>query len=137
MSSSKAKYDMQYAKDKLKRIPLDVQKSKYEEIKVSASAVGESVNGYIKKAIDERMEREDVSSSTEQTNPTTPEQSKTAAVKPEKHYKPFTKADEQKIDFSKLLVNMQYQMEIADRFGMDVLSTLMKKAKQQEEKTME
>lgn len=54
----KAKYDMQYAKAKLKRIPLDVQKEKYEEIKTAADRAGESVNGYIKKAVDERMERE-------------------------------------------------------------------------------
>lgn len=47
-----------YAKAKLKRIPLDVQKEKYDEIKAAATAAGESVNGYIKRAIDERMERE-------------------------------------------------------------------------------
>lgn len=52
----KAKYDMQYAKAKLKRIPLDVQKEKYEEIKAAANAAGETINGYIKKAIDQRME---------------------------------------------------------------------------------
>ena len=49
---------MNYAKTKLKRIPLDVQKEKYEEIKAAADAAGEKVNGYIKKAIEERMERE-------------------------------------------------------------------------------
>ncbi len=47
-----------YAKKSLKRIPLDVPKEKYEEIKAAADAAGETVNGYIKKAIDERMERE-------------------------------------------------------------------------------
>ena len=45
-------------KKKLKRIPLDVQKEKYEEIKTAAAASGETVNGYIKKAIDERMQRD-------------------------------------------------------------------------------
>lgn len=55
--SNKTKYDLEYAKKKLKRIPLDVQKEKYDEIKAAAAA-GESVNGYIKKAIDDRMERE-------------------------------------------------------------------------------
>ena len=40
-----------YARKKLKRIPLDVQKEKYEEIKAAADAAGEKVNGYIKKAI--------------------------------------------------------------------------------------
>ena len=47
-----------YAKKNLKRIPLDVQKEKYEEIKTAATAAGESVNGFIKKAVDQRMERE-------------------------------------------------------------------------------
>ena len=45
--STKAKYDIEYAKNKLKRIPLDVQKEKYEEIKAAATGAGESVNGYI------------------------------------------------------------------------------------------
>lgn len=54
----KTKYDIEYAKKNLKRIPLDVQKEKYDEIKAAADAAGEKVNGYIKKAIDERMARE-------------------------------------------------------------------------------
>ena len=55
-SQKQARYN--YAKKSLKRIPLDVQKEKYEEIKTAATSVGESVNGYIKKAADQRMERE-------------------------------------------------------------------------------
>lgn len=63
MSSEKAKfnkkqYDMDYAKTHLKRIPLSVQKDKYEEIKAASAAAGESVNGYIKKSVDLRMEAE-------------------------------------------------------------------------------
>jgi len=53
--SKKAQYDIEYAKTKLKRIPLDVSKEKYQEIKDAADAVNESVNGYIKKAIDLRI----------------------------------------------------------------------------------
>ena len=56
--SNKTKYDLEYAKKKLKRIPLDVQKEKYDEIKAAATAAGESVNGLMQKAIDDRMERE-------------------------------------------------------------------------------
>lgn len=41
--SNKTKYDLEYAKKKLKRIPLDVQKEKYDEIKAAATAAGESV----------------------------------------------------------------------------------------------
>lgn len=54
-SKTKTEYNMQYAKEKLKRIPLDVQKGKYEEIQAAALNANESVNGYIKKAIDMRM----------------------------------------------------------------------------------
>ena len=57
-NESKKKYDIQYAKNKLKRIPLDVQKEKYDEIKAVAVIAGESVNRYIKNAISQRMERE-------------------------------------------------------------------------------
>ena len=57
-SEIKTEYNIKYAKDKLKRIPLDVQKEKYEEIKTAATAAGKTVNGYIKIAIDERMERD-------------------------------------------------------------------------------
>lgn len=51
----KTQYNIEYAKKNLKRIPLDVQKEKYEEIQTAATAAGESVNGYIKKAIDTRL----------------------------------------------------------------------------------
>lgn len=54
----KTLYDLNYAKEKLKRIPLDVRKEKYEQIKEAAKHSGESVNGYIKKAIDMRMGKE-------------------------------------------------------------------------------
>ena len=58
LSDQRKEYLYDYQKSKLKRIPLDVQKEKYEETKAAADHAGESVNGYIKKAIDERMERD-------------------------------------------------------------------------------
>lgn len=53
-NQKKASY--KYKEKHIKRIPLDVQKEKYEEIKNAADSVGESVNGYIKTAIDKRLE---------------------------------------------------------------------------------
>lgn len=50
-SKIKTEYNMQYAKEKLKRIPLDVQKEKYEQIQTAAKKANESVNGYIKKQL--------------------------------------------------------------------------------------
>lgn len=58
MSDAKTKYDLQYAKNNLKRIPLDVQKEYYETIKTHAKTKGETVNGFIKRAISETMERD-------------------------------------------------------------------------------
>ena len=58
ISEERKEYLYDYKKSRLKRIPLDVQKEKYEEIKAAADKTGESVNGFIKKAIDERMKQE-------------------------------------------------------------------------------
>lgn len=58
MTFDKKSYDLKYAKEKLKRIPLDVSKEKYDQIKAAADNAGESVNGYIKKSIDMRMDAE-------------------------------------------------------------------------------
>lgn len=57
-NKAKTEYNIQYAKENIKRIPLDVQKEKYEEIKTAAQNAGEPINRYIKKAIDERIERD-------------------------------------------------------------------------------
>ena len=55
---NKRKYNIKYQKENYKRIPLDVSHEKYEEIKAAADQQGEKVNTYIKKAIDQRMEKE-------------------------------------------------------------------------------
>lgn len=55
-SESRKRASYKYAKNHYKRIPLDVQLSKFEEIKTAAESVEESVNGFIKKAIDDRLD---------------------------------------------------------------------------------
>lgn len=57
-TNKKAQYDIEYKKKNLKRIPLDVPKAKYEQIKSYADSRGETVNGFIKRIIDETMERD-------------------------------------------------------------------------------
>lgn len=47
-----------YKRENIKRVPLDMQKSDYEDLKAAADAKGEKVNEYIKTAIRERMERD-------------------------------------------------------------------------------
>lgn len=161
-NEAKKKYDIQYAKNKLKRIPLNVQKEKYEEIKAAADNAGEPVNGYIKKAIDERMERDSQAlSSTAAASATVqqPSQSKpakrTTAAQPDPKQqssqgkpaapktaapgktslnpaRPFTKQDAEKIDTEKLLHDMRYQFDVATVFGSDALVALLAKARGQE-----
>lgn len=58
LSEAQKKANAKYKNKNIKRIPLDVQKEKYEEIKAAAEQANESVNGYIKKSIDERLEKE-------------------------------------------------------------------------------
>ena len=52
MNFDKKKYDQNYAKEKLKRIPLDLPKCEYEAMKENMKAKGETkVNTYIRKLI--------------------------------------------------------------------------------------
>ena len=52
------RYLINYKKTKLKRVPLDMPIAKYQELQDAATRAGESVNGYIKEAIRQRIERE-------------------------------------------------------------------------------
>lgn len=53
----KTEYQRNYRKIKLKRVSFDLPKEKYEEIKAAADNANESVNGYIKKAVEQRMKK--------------------------------------------------------------------------------
>lgn len=55
LSEQRKEYLYEYQRNKLKRIPLDVTKEKYEQIAAAAVSTNETVNGYIKKAIDARL----------------------------------------------------------------------------------
>lgn len=59
MAYSKESYEAskKYKEKKIKRVPLDVQIEMYEKIKQSAEANGETVNGFIKQAISDRLNR--------------------------------------------------------------------------------
>lgn len=49
---------IRYKAAKIKRVPLDMQRTQYDALQAHAHANGETVNGYIKRAIQERMERD-------------------------------------------------------------------------------
>ena len=58
MSQQRKDYLYSYQKEKLKRVPLDLKLSDYDALKAAATEAGQTVNGYIKQAIAEKMERE-------------------------------------------------------------------------------
>lgn len=57
-SESQRKAEYKYKKQSIKRIPLDVQIGKYDEIKAHSEKQRETVNGFIKRAIDEQIIRD-------------------------------------------------------------------------------
>ena len=61
---SQKRASIKYAKEHLKRVPLDMQLKDYEQVKAHAGTMGESVNGFIKRAIRETLERDRGSGST-------------------------------------------------------------------------
>lgn len=54
---NKRKYNHQYTKEHYKRVPLDMSPGQYDTTKAAADSVGESVNGFIRKSVSERIER--------------------------------------------------------------------------------
>ena len=113
---NKKTYNANYAKAKLKRIPLDVQKEKYDQIKAAADAVGEKVNSYIKNAIEERMTRDNQKQANTNHNPVTD----------------FPPETESQIDLKRLLSDFLYQIDISAAYGNEVLASLLDKARKQQ-----
>ena len=60
MAYTKESYEAakKYKTEKIKRVPLDMQKEDYDILKAAADAKGERVNEFIKKAIRLRLEQE-------------------------------------------------------------------------------
>lgn len=55
ISENKRQAAYKYKSGHIKRVPLDMQIEEYEKLKSAAAASGETVNGYIKNAIRQRM----------------------------------------------------------------------------------
>lgn len=55
-SEAQKRATIKYKAKAYKRIPLDVRIEEYEKIKATAESRGETVNGFIKKAIAERTQ---------------------------------------------------------------------------------
>lgn len=67
LTDAQRKANAKYREKAIKRIPLDVPKADYETIKAHSEARGESVNGFVKRAISETMERDNSAQAQEGT----------------------------------------------------------------------
>lgn len=54
-TESQKKASLKYAKEKLKRVPLDLKKEEYEQLATAAKSINMSINGFIKAAIKEKI----------------------------------------------------------------------------------
>lgn len=54
-TESQKKASLKYARENLKRVPLDLKKEEYERLSEAAKSVGMSINGFIKAAINEKI----------------------------------------------------------------------------------
>ena len=54
---NKRKYIHSYTKEKYKRVSLLVSPGMFDDIKTASAKEGESINGYIKKAISEKLDK--------------------------------------------------------------------------------
>lgn len=144
-SAAKIRANNRYNQKAYDYINAAVPKGNKLKIKEHAAAMGESVNAFINRAIDEAMKRD--KSINELNVPAAPsveanpikslvaEPEQTASPlpepKPEEHYKSFTEDIESTIDLQKLLTDVNYQLDIMEDYGTEVLAKLLEKARQQ------
>lgn len=69
---NKRKYDQRWIKENMKRIPLNLKNDEYEAFKAYVDQRGESMTGFIKRAMKEQMQR-DLESPEASTDETTTE----------------------------------------------------------------
>lgn len=58
MTEARKEYLKEYKKEKLKRVPLEMPHEMYTHVLQHSALQGESVNGFIRRAIQETMERD-------------------------------------------------------------------------------
>ncbi len=141
MSKVQQKAVNKYVKENYEEIKVRVKKGYKSEIKAHANMYKESINSFIGRAIEETIKRDNLKiplsdsllptvNIGESNQSTVKTQFEKRREKQEKYYKPFTETDEEHINFSELLTNIKYQVNIADTYGIEVLSSLIEKARQ-------
>lgn len=123
-------YTMNYMKEKLDEIKFRVPKGQKAVIREHAESMGEKLTPFIIRAINETMERDKALLNNELL-----EESNISDTKqkdsPNKQYKQLTDSELSQIDLKRLVDDPLYQIDMAQIYGMNVLSDLLEQARQQ------
>ena len=142
MPASKAqqKAVSKYMKENYDLYQIRMPKGRKSDIKAHADAKKESMNGFIMRAINETMERDNTNQSQpaatgskEPVRETVPVQtSNPGQGRGVKKYRKLTETAIRGIDLAKLVKDIPYQLDIVDAYGQEALAMLMEKARQQD-----
>ena len=140
MPASKAqqKAVSKYMKENYDLYQIRMPKGRKSDIKAHADAKQESMNGFIMRAINETMERDNAdqarpaAASNKEPAVSVPEEPSQVQTPNAKRYKKLTEAAIRRIDLPELASNIRYQLDIADTYGQEALAQLLKKARQQD-----
>ena len=108
------------------RINLTVQKGKKDIIQAHAQIHGESVNGFIGRAIDEAIERDNQKQAKSNFSSDIPNSSSHSSITG------FPPEEESQIDLKRLLSDFLYQIDGSAAYGNEVLASLLDKARKQQ-----
>lgn len=146
VSKAQQKAVNRYIQKNYDRIYVFLSKGRKNEIKAHAEAQGESLNAFIFRAINERMEREKQDTNKKQskkqntnemnlgtlTNTSTIETPETeqnnVPVIPQ-DLQGVLQENEERVDLERLLSDVMYQFDIQNTFGVDGLTRLLEKAR--------
>ncbi len=132
ISKAQQKAVHKYVKINYDRIELTVKpKGKKEELKTHAQKMGETLNSFINRAINETMKRDNQKLEESLALEPKNETSHISQTKPERKFKPFTESDADKVDIARLPKDIRYQMDIIEVYGRDVLASLLDKARKE------
>lgn len=114
---------IRYASKTYKRVPLDLRHEDYTRLQEAAAATSLSVNGYIKAAIAEKINRDSIRSAAPDTE--APAAEPEPSSQKTKNHTPNLEA----VDMQRLLTDARYQLDIMDIYGQEQTQRLLDQAR--------
>ena len=126
-TEAQAKAAKKYLKESVEDIRIRGCKGNKAKVQKHAANMGESMNSFVVRAIDETMERDTQKQASSKEIPSdalnSPSHSSITGFSPE---------TERQIDLKRLLSDFLYQIDISAAYGNEVLASLLDKARKQQ-----